>query len=146
LLLLVGLLFYTSGNFLPKTFFGDSAIWLFSGLGASMILMFLLGSKQSQAGLSHPFLRQIGKVSYSAYLSHMAILICLTPYILKTLEALTDERLAMWFGGWLVTIACVQGISLLFYHWLEIPSMTIGRRIADSLADRAANYVKEWTK
>lgn len=146
LLLLAGLLFYTSGNFLPKTHFGDGAIWLFSGLGAGMILTFLLGSKHAQTVLAHPFLRQIGKVSYSAYLSHMAILICLTPYILKALEVLTDDRLAMWFGGWLLTIACVQGISLLFYHWLEIPSMTIGRRIADSLADSAANYVKEWTK
>lgn len=146
LLLLAGLLFYTSGNYLPKAYFGDSAIWLLTGLGAGMILMFLLGSQSTQSGLAHPFLRQIGKVSYSAYLSHMAILICLTPYILKATEALTDNRFAMWFAGWLITIIFVQGISLLFYHWLEMPSMTIGRRIADSLADNAATYVKEWTK
>ncbi|PPD30166.1 MAG: hypothetical protein CTY19_16275 [Methylomonas sp.] len=146
LMLLAGLLFYSSGNYLPKTHFNDSAIWLLTGLGAGMILMFLLGSKQSQTGLAHPFLRQIGKVSYSAYLTHMAILICLTPFILKILEVWTSDSLSLWFGGWLITIVLVQGISLLFYHWLEIPSMLIGRRIADSLADSTAQVVKQWTK
>lgn len=146
LLLLVGLFFYTSANFLPKAYFGDASIWLLTGLGAGMILMFLLGSESSQALLSQPILRQIGKVSYSAYLTHMAVLIVLTPYVLKSLEVLTDQRLSLWFGGWLITVVLVQGISLLFYHGLEIPSMVIGRRVADALADTAANYVKEWSK
>jgi peptidoglycan/LPS O-acetylase OafA/YrhL len=83
--------------------------------------------------LSQPLLRQIGKVSYSAYLTHMAILICLTPIILTFLERLTDNRLLLWFGGWLLTIASVQGFSLLFYHWLEIPSMMLGRRVTDAI-------------
>jgi peptidoglycan/LPS O-acetylase OafA/YrhL len=64
----------------------------------------------------------------------MAILICVTPYVLKVLEGFTDNRLALWFGGWLITVACVQGISLCFYHWLEIPSMSLGRRVTDAIA------------
>lgn len=134
LLLLLGLLLYTSGTFIPAGIVGETAGWLGSGLGAGMILMFVLGSEKAQTLLSYPALRQIGKVSYSAYLSHMAILICLTPHILKFLEGFTESRLALWFGGWLITIACVQSLSLLFYHWLEIPSMTLGRKVTDVIA------------
>ncbi|OAI03746.1 acyltransferase family protein [Methylomonas methanica] len=134
LLLLAGLAFYTCATFVPSELVGDKAVWLGSGLGAGLILMFVLGSKDAQRLLSQPVLRQIGKVSYSAYLSHMAILICLTPLVLKFLEGFTENRLALWFGGWLITIACVQGVSLLFYHWLEIPSMRLGRRVTDAIA------------
>jgi peptidoglycan/LPS O-acetylase OafA/YrhL len=134
-LLLTGLLFYTCASLLPKQLFGETITWLCSGLGAGMILMFVLGSSDAQTALSIPILRQIGKVSYSAYLSHMAILICLTPYILKALEAFTENRFTLWLGGWLLTIVAVQCLSLLFYHWLEMPSMTIGRRIADMFRD-----------
>jgi peptidoglycan/LPS O-acetylase OafA/YrhL len=134
LLLLAGLALYTCGSYVPSGLFGDTAVWLGSGLGAGLILMFVLGSTDAQTLLSQPVLRQIGKVSYSAYLSHMAILICVTPYVLKVLEGFTDNRLALWFGGWLITVACVQGISLCFYHWLEIPSMSLGRRVTDAIA------------
>jgi len=134
LLLLAGLALYTCGSYVPSGLFGDTAVWLGSGLGAGLILMFVLGSTDAQTLLSQPVLRQIGKVSYSAYLSHMAILICVTPYVLKVLEGFIDNRLALWFGGWLITVACVQGISLCFYHWLEIPSMSLGRRVTDAIA------------
>ena len=134
LLLLMGLLLYTSGTFMPVWLHGENSDWLASGLGAGLILLFVLGSKGAQALLSYPWLRQIGKVSYSCYLSHMAILICLTPHILKFLEGYTENRLALWFGGWLLTIVCVQSLSLLFYHWLEIPSMSLGRKVTDAIA------------
>jgi peptidoglycan/LPS O-acetylase OafA/YrhL len=88
---------------------------------------------RSQAFLSKPLLRHIGKVSYSAYLLHMAVLLCLTPHILKGLEAITDNHFALWFSGWLLTIAIVQLISLLSYHWLETPSISLGRWVVENL-------------
>ncbi len=130
--LLLGLTLYTSSTFVPFDLIGEAASWLASGLGAGLILMFVLGSAHTQTLLSQPVLRQIGKVSYSAYLSHMAILICLTPHILKLLEAVTENRLALWLGGWLLTVAFTQGVSLLFYQWVEMPSMTMGRRITNA--------------
>lgn len=132
-LLLLGLLLYTIDTLLPSEVLGSDAIWLGSGLGAALMLMYVLSSQRAQRWLSYPLLRQIGKVSYSAYLSHMAVLLCLTPYLLQILETWTQSPLALWFGGWLLTIAAVQSLSLLFYHWLEMPSMSLGRRLMQKL-------------
>lgn len=132
-LLVIGLLLYTIDTLLPTEILGGNAIWLGSGLGAGMILMFVLSSTTSQRWLALPMLRQIGKVSYSAYLTHMAVLLCFTPHLLAALELWTQNPLWLWFGGWLTTISAVQGISLFFYHFLEIPSMSLGRRLAQRL-------------
>lgn len=132
LLLLAGLLLYTIDTLLPEELVGGDTLWLGSGLGSGMILMFVLSSQHTQRWLSYALLRQIGKVSYSAYLTHMAVLLCLTPYLLQTLEVWTADPLALWFGGWLLTIVAVQLLSLLFYHALELPSMALGKRLAEA--------------
>ncbi|WKJ90901.1 hypothetical protein QZJ86_01890 [Methylomonas montana] len=56
------------------------------------------------------------------------------PHLLKFLVGFTESPLVLWFGGWLITIVCVQAVSLLFYHWLEMPSMTLGPRVIDPIA------------
>lgn len=129
-LLVIGLLLYTIDTLLPEEILGSNAIWLASGVGSGMILLFVMSSSKSQRWLSHPLLRQIGRVSYSAYLSHMAVLLCLTPYIVLSLQTWISDPQLLWFGGWLLTIIAVQSLSLLFYHVLEIPSMSLGRRLA----------------
>jgi peptidoglycan/LPS O-acetylase OafA/YrhL len=130
--LLTGFLLYTSGNVLPNSM-NESVIWLNSGLGAGLLIVFVLASPGAQRLLSQPLLRQIGKISYSAYLIHMAVLLCLTPNLLKALEAFTLNRWALWFGGWLLTLTIVQLLSLLSYHCLETPSISMGKRIAGAI-------------
>jgi peptidoglycan/LPS O-acetylase OafA/YrhL len=130
LMLVIGLVLYNSASIFYNVA-NDSVIWLGSGLGAGLILMFASGSVRTQQILSYSWLRQMGKVSYSAYLTHMAILIGLTPYLLSGLEIFTTERTALWFGGWLLTVLVVQAVSQLSYQWLEIPSISLGRRVTD---------------
>lgn len=129
MILLIGIFFYTSGSIFQGLDVNEKLVWFSSGFGAGLIILFALSSSRAQTFLSLPILRQIGKVSYSAYLIHMAILICLTPHLLKGLESFTTNRTVLWFGGWLMTVAIVQLLSLLSYHWLETPSMAIGQRI-----------------
>jgi peptidoglycan/LPS O-acetylase OafA/YrhL len=131
LMLVIGLVLYNSASIFYNVA-NDTLIWLGSGLGAGMILMFASGSLRTQQILSYTLLRQMGKVSYSAYLTHMAILIGLTPYLLSGLEVLTTERTPLWFGGWLLTVLAIQAVSQLSYHWLEIPSISLGRRVTDA--------------
>ena len=133
--LLVGLLFYTSASTV-QDWVGETVIWLSSGLGAGLIILYALSSVRTQQVLSHPALRQIGKVSYSAYLIHMAILICLTPYLLKGLESYVGHHAGLWFGGWLLTVVTVQLLSLLCYYCLEIPSITLGRKLIAAIQAR----------
>ncbi len=127
-ILLMGLFFYTSASTFPPSF-GDSVISLVQGLGASLIILYALSSSRTQGILSNSILRQIGKVSYSAYLIHMAILICLTPYLLKGLEAYSLNTTWLWFSSWLLTLVIVQFLSLVFYYGLEIPSIRLGRKL-----------------
>ena len=131
-ILLMGLFFYTSASFFPPTF-GETVIWLSSGLGAGLIILYALSSARTQHILSHSALRQIGKVSYSAYLIHMAILICLTPYLLQWLETYAGNHAWLWFGGWLLTVVIVQLLSLLSYYGLEIPSISLGRKLINTV-------------
>lgn len=146
-ILICGLLFYTLGDILPGQL-NDTPLWLSTGLGAGLILMFVFGSINGQKWLSHPLLRQIGKVSYSAYLMHMAILICVVPHFLKTLEMFSSNQLVLWFAGWAMTLASVQLLSLLSYHYLEIPSISLGRRFMGLFQARRVNKltVKDYSE
>jgi len=128
----IGILCYTSGNVICMLT-GDSTIELVNGIGSALLLVFVIGSVRAQRFLSYPVLTKTGKVSYSAYLIHMLILICLTPHLLKWLELLTTDHFGLWFGGYLLTILIVQALSLLSYEWLERPSVEIGRRISDRI-------------
>ena len=134
-ILLTGLFFYTSASFFPG-WFGETAIWLSSGLGAGLIILYALSSARTQHILSHAAFRQIGKVSYSAYLIHMSIIICLTPYLLKGLESYTINHAALWFGGWLLTVIIALLLSWLSYYSLEIPSISLGKKVIKAIQAR----------
>lgn len=127
-LLLLGFSFYASSTAL-EDFIGDDGIWLASGLGASLILLAVLGSNRLQQLLTLPILRLLGKVSYSAYLIHMAILICLTPYLLLALQTFTSNHFLLWLGGISLTILIVQSLSLVSFNYLEQPSVALGKRV-----------------
>ena len=129
LILVIGLFFYTAADSLYSVL-NDTGLWLVSGLGAGMILLFVLGSLQTQALLSQPSLRYIGKVSYSLYLLHMAVLMFLTPFLLQILALVVSNHLGLWLGGWLLTIMVSLLLSLLSYHWLELPCMALGKRLS----------------
>jgi peptidoglycan/LPS O-acetylase OafA/YrhL len=126
--LLLGFALYSSAN-VWKDWLTENQLWLLTGVGASLILMYVFGSSLMQRSLSHPLLRQIGKVSYSAYLIHMLVLICITPLLLKTLELFSQNRLSLWLGGYFLSLLVVHGLSLWFYQKLEMPSISFGRRI-----------------
>lgn len=140
MVLITGIFFYTSGSIVQDLAIGENAVWLGSGLGAGLILLFILGSAFTQTVLGHPLLRQIGKVSYSAYLIHMLILLCLTPYLLQAMESFVSNRFGLWLGGYLLTVVTVQLISLLSYHWLEIPSIVLGRHTLNACQKAFINF------
>lgn len=128
-MLILGLLCYTAADTL-YSILNNTGLWLSSGLGASMLLMYVLGSNRAQIILSWSILRYIGKVSFSLYLLHMAVLICLTPYVLQVLAHWTDQRLVLWLVAWLETTSFSLILSAFFYHWIEVPCMTLGRHLS----------------
>jgi peptidoglycan/LPS O-acetylase OafA/YrhL len=131
-ILLIGLLFYTAIS-TTSHLLGETFLWLVTGLGAGLIIIYTLSSHRTQGLLEWPILRQLGKISYSAYLIHMLILICLTPYLLTQLELYSYNHLWLWLGAWLLTVISVQLLSLLSYYYIEIPSISLGRKFINAL-------------
>lgn len=128
-MLCVGLLFYTAaGN--PFSFFNETGLWLLTGLGAGMVLMFIMSSTQAQRWLAQPGLRQLGQVSYSVYLLHMLILMCLTPFVIKGLQPFIHNHLALWLAAWMITVAVSLSVALLSFYAIERPCIEQGKRLS----------------
>lgn len=135
LLPLLALLLLTSSNTL-YLLLNNTGLKLATGLGAGLLLIAVISSTRIQNLLSRQALRRIGKVSYSIYLLHMALLICVTPYWLGMLEKLTDNRFQLWLGGWLGTMGLTLACALLSYRWLETPCMAAGRSLSSRLTTK----------
>jgi peptidoglycan/LPS O-acetylase OafA/YrhL len=131
-ILLLGLLFYTAISTTAHVF-SETFMWIVTGLGAGLIIIYTISSHRTQSFLEWPILRQLGKVSYSAYLIHMLILLCLTPFLLTQLELFSSNHLWLWLGAWLLTVISVQLLSLLSYYYIEIPSISLGRKLINGL-------------
>lgn len=84
--------------------------------------------------LELPLLQWLGRISYSVYLVHLAIL-----YVVLRAITRLDEHL----GGWKVLVLALPAtiiltllVSVLTYRWIEVPGMALGRRL--SAASRLA--------
>lgn len=125
---ILGVLLYTSGDLLADEL-GEKPLWLLSGLGAGLMLLYALASQRAQRILSLAGLRYIGKISYSLYLLHLGVLILATPWLLAPAGIAAGWRAFAWWVG----LASVIGLSLLcaavFHRLIEAPSMAMGKRL-----------------
>ena len=125
---LLGLFLYTVG----ETFglwINPQAVAGLTGLGSGVLLLCMLASETFQRILSFPLLRYLGKVSYSIYLIHFAVLINATPLLLFLLNAFVDEFVLAWWLGFAMTLACSIGFAGLCHRFVEVPGMALGKRL-----------------
>jgi peptidoglycan/LPS O-acetylase OafA/YrhL len=130
LVLLVGLLLYTYRYTVPSYLgMSDDAlyIWFITGVGSACILVFAIASPHTRSFFSQKWAIYIGRISYSVYLTHMLVLICLTPYVLKLLAWLPPGIL--WLGGLGFSVGCVVVISEVSYRLVEAPSIALGKKL-----------------
>jgi peptidoglycan/LPS O-acetylase OafA/YrhL len=123
----------------PRLGLGTEAGWInyVVGLGAALLLAYVIGTDGVRAALSHRWLVHIGRVSYSVYLLHIAVLLGVTPWALAAYGALVPG--SGWLAGLLFTIAATLLLSTLSYRLVELPSIALGRwaaRRSVALADR----------
>ena len=130
---LCGLFLYTMGETSDAWVSPDAIGWL-TGLGAGVLLASVIASAKSQRILSLPILRYLGKISYSIYLIHFAVLINTTPLLLHQLNASDDAFLFAWWLGFVATIACSVCLAALSYRFVEVPSMALGKRLGRTVA------------
>lgn len=124
-ILVIGLLLYNTtdwvlnGHLLQLKAFDD-----FETLVGSAILIAMALSWKTLANLllTRP-LRFLGKISYSLYLFHAIVLFSLT-YLIY-------QYIPLWLL-WLGILGASILVSTVSYHWLEVPTMRLGRLLSNS--------------
>lgn len=109
--------------------------WILSGLGAALLLALFTGSNLAKSILGVGVLRFLGRISYSMYLLHAMVLITITPLMIKVLNYC---GIAGSVAYWLVivpTLGVVLLISSLSFHFIEKPSISMGRFVAQKYVD-----------
>lgn len=96
-----------------------------TGTGSVFLLAFIFTSGNTKKLLSHTVAHYIGTVSYSVYLSHMIILLTITPKIIL----ITDS----WITGLVSTIAFTIVLSSVLYRFVEMPSIALGKTLSNLL-------------
>jgi peptidoglycan/LPS O-acetylase OafA/YrhL len=132
LLVGVGVSLYATGTSAVHGL-GSAWAWQSLGLGAALILLFALCSPTAQRVLSLSWLQFIGRISYSAYLVHMLILIGVTPWWLAKVQSLIGGGLGLWWCGWLGTVVLVQCAAWILYHAVEHPSISVGKYLVGAV-------------
>ncbi len=126
--LVFGLFLYTIGATLGDEINHILIGWL-TGLGSALLLLAAFGSAKTQKILSLSWFRHIGKVSYSIYLVHFAVLINATPLFLHLLDASPDWFYSAWWLGLAGNLSISIAIAACSYRLVEVPSMALGKRL-----------------
>jgi len=135
-LLLLGIGLYTFRFTLPVYFdwsLSESTLMTVSGSGSMLILGYVIGSSRAQATLARPWLRFLGKVSYSIYLVHFLVMMVFTSRFLSLLGASKTMAIPAWWAGFALTLALTLLGAAVSYRLFEAPSMAAGKRISNFL-------------
>jgi peptidoglycan/LPS O-acetylase OafA/YrhL len=110
------------------------------GIGATIILITLVGSLSFQKILNHRYLTFIGKISYSIYLCHFIVLFTITPYCIHLLNnAGISNMLLVLFIALTVTTGFVIALSTILYYVAEKPFIKYGKIVATKISNRLMN-------
>jgi peptidoglycan/LPS O-acetylase OafA/YrhL len=100
--------------------------WL-PAVGSAMIILICSATPPIRNFLARGFVHFVGKVSFSLYLVHMLILICLTPRLLAVLDP--SHPGLNWAIGLLFTAAVAIATAGPLYKLLEMPAMSMGKAL-----------------
>lgn len=137
LILLIGIVLYGFMNtveiYLPLRIH-DSISTFAKGLGSVSILFAVLSSSRLQKILSHSFFRHLGKVSYSIYLCHFAILLVWAPQVIRGMNAIGITHVGIaWCAGFVLTTLATWLVSTVLYHICEVPCIAQAKKISKSI-------------
>ncbi len=116
-------------------YFDDQSFWQFTSLSAALGL-FILGTTALRLNVS--WLSYLGKISYSLYLLHM---ICMRLIVRYSLHPSAPEwiqhpsTLFCLLAPFLLTIP----LSMLTYHWIELPCIALGKRLVQKVRPLSIN-------
>jgi peptidoglycan/LPS O-acetylase OafA/YrhL len=127
-MLVVSLMLYTSAPHFARWGFGLTLTYELVALGAGGLLLFTMSSPGTRRAFSLPGFRDVGRTSYSIYLIHVAVIVCLTPIV-------HDGAGGMWGLGLAATLLISVLIAHPLYRFIEVPTIQLGRRASAAAAE-----------
>lgn len=137
IVLAFGLLLYTFRFSLPVYFpeyIPQKFTWYITASGSALILLSVMTSNVLKSILNKKFFVLLGRISYSIYLCHFAILLCLLPLTLFLLNYIgIREWLVSWVCGLFIMSFLTIVVASLIYIFIEKPSIKLGKIISYKL-------------
>jgi peptidoglycan/LPS O-acetylase OafA/YrhL len=106
--------------------------WYLTAAGSVALLAVVSASPGLRTWLSHGLNERIGRVSYSIYLCHFAVLLTLTPRFLAAFDR--ASLIGAWAAGLVFTIIACLLIAWPMYLGIEAPTIALGKALARRVA------------
>jgi peptidoglycan/LPS O-acetylase OafA/YrhL len=138
-LLAVGLLLYNIRYLVPgEVHFRDRWMWCTATIGCALILLTAMGSNRIRSlFLEKPFILFIGRISYSLYLLHFLVILLFIPlWAWFCYRIGWDNRDFVYFSSFILSFILSILIAIPGYRWIEIPCLSLGKRISQRLDAR----------
>ena len=101
-------------------------IYYVSGSGAAMLLVLVIGSPRLQRLFEKPVARYLGDISYSLYLCHFIVLLCLSAPLMHWMGRVD---VLSWTLTLVVSTAATLALATALHRYVELPCMRVGKRI-----------------
>lgn len=121
------------GNDLLRSVMRDVSDWGIS-LGAGMFIIMAIASKRMSIFLKNPVLNMNGKLSFSTYLYHTTVFFAMFSVLKNVMN-----HWVIFILGLIITYL----VSYLSYRFIEIPSIKVGRGLADKFDSMQFRKAKE---
>jgi peptidoglycan/LPS O-acetylase OafA/YrhL len=117
---------YRQLNFLNN----DTLIWILTGVGGYLLLLFVFISEKTKRILHLQFIKLIGRLSYAIYLVHGAVLIFVVPRLIVIINKIgIVNTYVVWalalIGLLLVTLLAATILN----KYIEIPLVKFGNKM-----------------
>lgn len=97
--------------------------WFIMILGATLLLIVVLTSNTLKRILNHSIFQYLGRISFSLYLTHFAVLSSFTAALFLTLLQYLPYNTSALLSL-LISFPIMMGVATLTYHWVDRPSLS----------------------
>ncbi|MBD0726673.1 hypothetical protein B6A10_15995 [Flavobacterium sp. L1I52] len=121
----------------------DNLIWMITGLGSFLVLLYCFTSKRLQKLLNLNFFKFIGRVSYAIYLTHVIVLIFFVPIFIQYLNNFGIKNTFIILTFSLIFLLLVTVVfSYFLTTFIEAPMAKLGNNFIKKLSLQKYTFVK----